>query len=154
MEHGSIEREIRIDATPEVVFEVLSRPEHVAEWWSDEADFEPVPGGTGEIVFGDRTTGEPKVVQLTVVEAEPPRRFSFRWTHPEGQVATPANSLLVTFDLEPAGSGTVVRLTESGFRELGWEAAVLEEYHQDHSNGWSHFVPLLGDYVERLVATR
>ena len=48
MEYGSIEREIRIDASPEVVFEVVSSPEHLKEWWPDEATLDPVPGGTGE----------------------------------------------------------------------------------------------------------
>ena len=54
MEYGSIEREIHVEASPEVVFEVISSPEHLREWWPDEADLEPVPGGTGELVFGDR----------------------------------------------------------------------------------------------------
>ncbi|HET9422181.1 MAG TPA: SRPBCC family protein, partial [Nocardioides sp.] len=38
MEYGSIEREISIDATPEVVYEVISAPEHMREWWPDEAE--------------------------------------------------------------------------------------------------------------------
>ena len=46
MEFGSIEREIHIDASPEVVFEVISQPEHVREWWPDEATFEAAPGPT------------------------------------------------------------------------------------------------------------
>ncbi|NYH84162.1 hypothetical protein SAMN05421678_11762 [Actinopolymorpha cephalotaxi] len=31
MEFGSIEREIHIDATPEVVYAVITRPEHIAQ---------------------------------------------------------------------------------------------------------------------------
>ena len=31
MEYGSIDREIYVDASPEVVFEVVSRPEHLRE---------------------------------------------------------------------------------------------------------------------------
>jgi uncharacterized protein YndB with AHSA1/START domain len=31
MEYGSIEREIHVDASPEVVFEVVSSPEHISE---------------------------------------------------------------------------------------------------------------------------
>src|SRR5437763_13257045 len=104
MEYGSIEREIHVDAVPEVVYEVISTPEHLREWWPDEAELGPEPGATGVIVFGDRSTPEAKVVPLTVVEADPPRRFSFRWAYDEGQTATPANSLLVKFDLVPSGS--------------------------------------------------
>jgi uncharacterized protein YndB with AHSA1/START domain len=33
MEYGSIERKIRIDAAPEIVFDVVSDPAHVQQWW-------------------------------------------------------------------------------------------------------------------------
>jgi uncharacterized protein YndB with AHSA1/START domain len=154
MEYGTIEREIHIDASPDLVFEVVSSPAHVREWWPDDADFEPAPGGAGEVVFGDRAAGEATVVAFTVVEAEPPRLFSFRWTHPQGETASPGNSLLVTFELTPSGVGTTLRLTESGFREMGWETAVLEEQYREHGQGWDFFLPRLGDYVSRLVSTR
>ena len=48
MEYGSIEREIYVEASPEVVFEVVSSPEHLREWWPDEAALsDPVPGSDG-----------------------------------------------------------------------------------------------------------
>src|SRR5262245_28087968 len=100
-EFGSIEREIHIDATPEVVYEVVSTPEHLAQWWPDEAELEAVPGGTGVLTFGDPSSPDAHVAELTVVEAAPPRRFSFRWVYDEGVVPSPINSLLVTFDLAP-----------------------------------------------------
>ncbi len=152
MEYGSIEREIHIEATPEVVYEVVSRPEHLREWWPDEAELEPVPGATGVITFGDSATPDAKIQPITVIEADPPRRFSFRWVYDEGEPATPANSLLVTFDLVPQGAGTLLRFTETGFREKGWEAAVLEEQYRDHARGWDHFLPRLVGYVARLVS--
>ena len=153
MEYGSIEREVHVDASPEVVFEVISTPEHLKEWWPDDATFEPLPGATGELVFGDRDDPAAHVPVLTVVEVVPPRRFSFWWSD-DAEVAAEGNALLVTFDLEPAGKGTLVRMTESGFRERGWEAAVLEEAYRDHVNGWAHFIPRLPAYVDRLVASR
>ncbi|AKU18251.1 SRPBCC domain-containing protein [Luteipulveratus mongoliensis] len=151
MEYGSIEREIHVEATPEVAYEVVSSPEHLREWWPDDADLDPTPGATGEIIFGERGSEDANVEQITVVEADPPRRFSFRWTHAAGEVATETNSLLVTFDLVPAGNGTVVRMKETGFREMGWEVAVLEEQYAAHVEGWDFFIPRLGTYVTRLV---
>jgi hypothetical protein len=59
----------------------------------------------------------------------------------------------VTFELVPSGDGTMLRLTETGFRERGWEVAVLEEAYRDHGAGWDTFLPRLGEYVARLVAT-
>ena len=93
------------------------------------------------------------VEQITVAQADPPRRFAFRWVYDEGEDATPANSLLVTFELVPSGAGTLLRLTETGFREKGWEAAVLEEQYREHVTGWDYFLPRLATYVVRLVST-
>jgi uncharacterized protein YndB with AHSA1/START domain len=153
MEFGSIAREIHIDASPEVVFEVVSRPEHIREWWSANAQFEPVAGAVGELVWDNGETPRSNVVPITVVDAEPPRLFSFRWAYSADEIVAPVDSLLVTFELAPSGEGTVLRLTETGFREQGWEAAVLEAHYQDHSNGWDTFVPRIATYVTRLVAS-
>jgi uncharacterized protein YndB with AHSA1/START domain len=149
MEFGTIEREIYVAASPEIVFEVVSSPEHLKEWWPDDARYEPTPGSVGEIVFGDRNAGG-AVVPFTVVDARPPQAFSFRWTHPADQAATEGNSLLVTFDLTPSGAGTLLRMTETGFREMGWEVAVLEQQYQEHIAGWEFYLPRLAPYVATL----
>lgn len=151
MEFGSIEREIHVDAAPEVVYEVISTPEHLREWWPDEAELEPVPGATGTISFGDVTSPDAHIEAVTVVEADPPKRFAFRWVYEEGEIAAAGNSMLVTFDLVPTDRGTLLRLTETGFRERGWEAAVLEERYRDHVTGWDYYLPRLAPYAEGLV---
>jgi uncharacterized protein YndB with AHSA1/START domain len=153
MEYGSIEREIHVEATPEVVYEVVSKPEHIREWWPDEAELEPRPGAIGALSFGDGSGAIAHVAPLTVVEADPPQRFSFRWVYDEGEAATSANSLLVTFELIPSGAGTLLRFSETGFREKGWEAAVLEEQYREHVTGWDFFLPRLVSYVAQLVST-
>jgi uncharacterized protein YndB with AHSA1/START domain len=150
MEIGTIEREIHIEASPEVVYQVVSTPEHLREWWPEDAQLTPVPGGTGLITFV-RPEGT-KTEALTVVEADPPRRFSFRWVYDDGAAAQSDNSLLVTFDLVPTGSGTLLRFSEEGFREKGWEAAVLERQYHEHVAGWDHVLPRLVAYVDRLVS--
>lgn len=153
MEFGTIEREIYVEASPEIVFEVVSSPDHLKEWWPDDARYEPTAGSVGEIVFGERGAGG-TVVAFTVVDVQPPRTFSFRWTHPADEVAAQGNSLLVTFDLTPSGPGTLLRMTESGFRELGWEAAVLEQQYQEHVTGWDFFLPRLVRHVATLELRR
>ena len=153
MEYGTIEREIHVQASPEVAFAVVSQPEHLREWWPDDASGEAVVGAPGELFWRDNETGRMESVAYTVVEVEEPRRFSFRWCYSEGD-ARRGDSLLVTFELAPVGDGTLIRLTESGFREMGWEAAVLEEHYRDHVAGWDLFVPRLGTYVGRLVSAR
>lgn len=144
MEYGTIEREIYVDAAPEIVFDVVSSPEHVKHWWPDDARYDPEPGASGEIVFGGTA------VAFTVVDAKPPRMFSFRWTHPVGGTAAAGNSLLVTFDLTPSGAGTLLRMTETGFREMGWSAAKLADEYGQHVTGWDHFLPRIAPYVQTL----
>ena len=149
MEFGTIEREIYVEASPEIVFDVVSSPGHLKGWWPDEAHYEPTPGSRGELVFGQGDAGR-KVVSIVVVEAQPPGKFSFRWTHPSGTVAVEGNSLLVTFDLSPSGDGTLLKMTETGFREMGWDIALLEQQYNDHVTGWDYYVPRLAAYVESL----
>jgi uncharacterized protein YndB with AHSA1/START domain len=148
--YDTIERELYIDASPEVVFEVVSNPQHVAEWWSDEAEFSPTPGDPGWVGFGDAADG--KRERFTVADAVPYRRFSFRWTHAEGETAAPGNSLLVVIELEPSGNGTRLRFTETGFRERGWDEARAADCHADHSNGWDLFLSRLVAHAEPISA--
>ena len=89
MEYGTIEREIEIDASPATVFEVITSPKHLTQWWPDEAVFEPPSRAPGKLVFGDRSSGDAQIPQITV-DAEPPRLFSFRWVYPEGEDAREA----------------------------------------------------------------
>ena len=43
-------------------------------------------------------------------------------------------------------------MTERGFREMGWEAAVLEEQFRDHGTGWDFYLPWLVTYAASLAA--
>lgn len=150
MENGTIERTIHIEASPEVVFDVVSNPVHVREWWPDEAEFSSTPGAPGRIGF-DQGEGRTAWEQFTVVDATPHRLFSFRWTHTEGSAAARDNSFLVTFELEPAGDGTLLRLTETGFRERGWDDAKVAAEYESHVSGWDHFLPRLPPYAATVV---
>ena len=154
MEYGSIERELHIDASPDVVFEVLSNPEHVKDWWSAETEFAAAGGESGVLRWRDDDTGEVQTAPFTIVEVDRPRLFSFRWTYDDGAVAGPANSLLVTFELEPSGEGTTLRFRETGYREHGWEAAVLESVYNDHRQGWDFYLPRVAETAQRLAALR
>ncbi|MEU3980539.1 SRPBCC domain-containing protein [Streptomyces sp. NPDC026672] len=128
MEFGCIRRELYIDASPETVFDVVARPELVGR------------GGPTE--------------SFAVVDARPPHTFSFRWTHPAGRTATEGNSLLVTFHLAPSGDGTLLRLTETGFRKRGWEPDVLEGRYRDHLRNWDVSLPRLARRAEALEVRR
>ena len=50
--------------------------------------------------------------------------------------------------------GTRLQLTETGFREKGWEVAVLEQQYQEHEAGWDKFLPRLRSYAGGLASLR
>jgi uncharacterized protein YndB with AHSA1/START domain len=153
VEYASIDRELHIKASPEVVFEVLSSPEHIRDWWSADTKFEPVAGAASTLTWTDVETGRQEATAFTLVEVDPPRRFSFRWTY-DGAAAAPDNSLLVTFDLIPSEQGTTVRFSETGYRERGWEVAVLEQQYNDHRQGWDFYLPRLAATATEVAAVR
>ncbi len=146
-EMGTIERSIEIDAAPDTVFEVITSPAHLTQWWPDEALFEPKPGATGRIVFGDPASGDATVPNITILEVEPPLRFAFRWLQPDDEDARQSNSMLVVFALEDLAGRTLLRMTETGFREQGWEVAKLEEQYRLHEVGWDRHLARLVDYA-------
>jgi uncharacterized protein YndB with AHSA1/START domain len=94
------------------------------------------------------------VVPIAVVAAEPPRLFTFRWTHPAGESAASGNSMQVTFELEPSGAGTLLRFSETGFRERGWEVAVLQQQYHEHEVGWDTFLPRIAAHAAAQVPAR
>jgi uncharacterized protein YndB with AHSA1/START domain len=145
----AIEKDILIDASAESVYRAISEPGQLGQWFSLSADLDPRAGGEGVLTFRDRGSDEPLRVRVLVEAAEPPTRFAFRWHHPDGEQPEKANSLLVDCALATEGSGTRLRVTESGFTALDWPAPDLAAYFELHDNGWSAHLANLRDYVAR-----
>jgi uncharacterized protein YndB with AHSA1/START domain len=147
----SVERDILIEASPEVVWAVITEPEQISRWFSDEADVEGRVGADGTLTWRPGGRGGNKefdaVVPIRVVEAEPFRRFCFRWNHPEGTEPTEQNAALVEFSLTEEADGTRLRVLESGIGAVTHDEVGKARYLEDHEQGWSrHFGELL-DYV-------
>ena len=92
-----IEREILIEAPPEVVWRTITEPDQMSQWFADRVDLVVEPGAHGYMQFGDQ--GGPVVVETV----DPPTHFSFRWNHPRGEEPVAGNSMLVEFTLTPEG---------------------------------------------------
>ncbi len=151
MAADSVEREILIEASPEVVWGVITEPEQIGRWFSDEAEFEGRVGAEGTLTWKPGGRGGEKdsdlVVPIRVVEAEPFRRFSFRWNHPQGAGADESNSALVEFSLIEEARGTRLRVLESGIELVTHGAEGKARYRAEHEHGWGkHFGELL-DYL-------
>ena len=78
MAADSVEREILIEASPEVVWGVITEPEQISRWFSDEAQVEGRAGAGGTLTWRPGGRGGDKavdtIVPIWVVEAEPFRR--------------------------------------------------------------------------------
>ena len=69
-----IERDVLFPATPDEVWEALTEPGRLEEWFASEAELDAIPGGEGVFRWGD---GEER--RATVREAEPEERLVLDW---------------------------------------------------------------------------
>lgn len=150
MDDYRIEREIDIAAPVDVVWRTITDPEQIPRWFSDRAELDARPGGHGTLVFRADGPGEPHVVELTVVTADPPHVLAYRWLAPAGADATAQNSMLVTFTLRADGpERTHLRVEETGLEDLPWPDDEKRAYVDDHRDGWNEH----GDRLRALFAS-
>ncbi len=146
-----VEREILIDATPEVVWSVITEPDQISRWFSDAAQIEGRNGADGTLTWRPGGRGADKhadlVVPIRVVEAEPFRRFCFRWNHPRGVEPDENNSALVEFSLTEEGAQTRLRVVESGIDAVARDAESRDRYLESHERGWAKHLGELDEYV-------
>jgi uncharacterized protein YndB with AHSA1/START domain len=137
-----IEREILIEAPIEVVWGVVTEPEQIRKWFTDDAEVELRVGGAGRVRFKSGDS-----YQLQIEALEPPRRFAFRWVQPEGSPVRAGNSMLVEFTLHEEASSTRLRVVESGFDTIDWSDEKKARYADDHASGWHTILNRLRDHV-------
>jgi uncharacterized protein YndB with AHSA1/START domain len=143
-----IEREIVIDAPLEVVWSVVTEPEHISGWFSDSADLDLRPGGRAVLHWNDFGT-----VQGRVERVEPPHFFSFRWAVDPGRDVDEGNSTLVEFSLRADQESTRLTVVETGFQGLAAPEAERQRHFDSHSRGWELELGELGEYVGRRSRT-
>jgi uncharacterized protein YndB with AHSA1/START domain len=147
----SVEREILIEASPEVVWGVITEPEQISRWFSDEAEVEARAGTAGTLTWRPGGRGGDKeydaIVPIRVVAAEPFSRFCFRWNHPPGAEPDASNSALVEFTLVEEADGTRLRVLESGIDAVARDEESNTRYRESHEHGWEKHLGELLDYV-------
>jgi uncharacterized protein YndB with AHSA1/START domain len=111
-----VEREIVVPEAPDEVWEALTEPERLEEWFATEVELDARPGGEGVFRWGD---GDER--HAVVREVEEAERLVLDWDE-GGSVA---------IELETVVEGTRVRVVESSpqfapaleMRALALEAA-------------------------------
>jgi uncharacterized protein YndB with AHSA1/START domain len=110
-----VEREIVVPEPPYEVWEALTEPERLEEWFATEVELDARPGGEGIFRWGD---GDERAA--VVRELEEAERLVLDWDD-GGSVA---------IELETIEAGTLVRVVESSpdfapaleLRALAWTA--------------------------------
>jgi uncharacterized protein YndB with AHSA1/START domain len=119
-----IERQIRIAAPPETVFEFFTDPQKMLQWLGREVTVDLRPGGLIRIDHNGRD-----IARGEFLEVVPGRRLVFTWGwEAGGDSSVPPGSTTVEIDLLPDGDGTIVRLrhwnlpaASRQMYERGWE---------------------------------
>jgi uncharacterized protein YndB with AHSA1/START domain len=135
----SIQRELQFPQPPAQVWAAIADRATLAEWMYPN-DFEPRVGHrfTFQVPPNPKVGFEGLVVHCEVLECAPPSRLVFSWT------AGGLNDTRVSFRLEPAETGTLLRFEHAGFEltELFGEQAFRgAEY------GWTHMLKQLATVV-------
>jgi uncharacterized protein YndB with AHSA1/START domain len=133
-QHDAVEREVRIAARPETVFEFFTDPEKMIRWKGGRAELDPRPGGIYRVEINDQA-----VALGEYVEVDRPGRIVFTWgwegqESGPGEHAVPPGSSRVEITLEALGDGTLVRL-----RHLD----LPPQSREIHAQGWDLYMSRL-----------
>ncbi len=122
----------RIAARPETVFEAMTSPEGIMQWWGPDAgpvllaESDPRVGGRFRVRFR-MLDGSEHESSGEYVEVEPPLRAAMTWRWTAG--GDDGGKSCVVFELRPVDGGTELTFTHS---QLGSDAA-----RDSHERGWS-----------------
>ena len=134
----SIERTIHIDAPVERVWTIVTEPEHLGTWFGDAG-----ASRAGDVItMAWKEHGE---AELRIVREDAPNVFAFRWDANDPGIG----DTLVEFTFTPEGSGTRLKVVESGWDELRTSAERQAELREGNTGGWK---AELGD-LERYAQT-
>ena len=129
-----VEREIPFP--PEKIWRALTQP-HLIEEWLMKNDFKPAVGHRFNL-RGDWGG----VLDCEVLAIEPNRMLSYTWDHVHEDAAYNLRSV-VNFTLIPTGTGTRLRVEQSGFQPSQKQA------YGGAKAGWQQFLAKLEEVLAR-----
>jgi uncharacterized protein YndB with AHSA1/START domain len=122
--------EIRIDASPDTIFDFFTDPDKMIQWMGRSAELDPRPGGIQRVDINGRD-----IARGEYVEVVRPRRVTFTWGWESAGNSVGPGGSTVEVTLAPDGDGTLVRLVH---RDLP-----TDESRAAHRQGWEHYTARL-----------
>jgi uncharacterized protein YndB with AHSA1/START domain len=135
-----IERIVQLPLPPSEVWPALTTAEGLGAWFGQQAEIDLRPGGRATITFEGGTT-----VEMRVERVEAPHVFAYTWRLPNLPDDDPRRTY-VEFTFRPAGDGTQLHVTESGFAQLPVD--VRRETYESHRQGWSRELDELIEHLD------
>jgi uncharacterized protein YndB with AHSA1/START domain len=149
--------EIHIAAPPERVFQAITDPRQMPQWWGQQGMYRVIewtadlhPGGKWSSL-GESADGKQFRIDGEYLEIDPPRLLVHTWI----SSFSPSLKTVVRWELEPqsvhglhpsgprkAGTGTLVKIRHSGF--AGDAAAA-----NSHGQGWQRVLAWMQAFVEK-----
>ncbi|WP_131736048.1 SRPBCC domain-containing protein [Actinomadura roseirufa] len=124
-----IERSVKLTSPPERVWAALTTSEGLSSWLGEGATIDLRPGGAARLTVRSGLT-----VDMRVERVEEPSVFGFTWRLPDLADDDPRRTY-VEFTLEAAGSGTRLRVVETGFAQL--PDGFRHKIYESHVEGWT-----------------
>ena len=134
-----IERTLDLAHPPARVWAAITTAEGLSSWFGNTAEIDLRPGGAARM-----TWSHGHVAEMRVERVEEPTVFGFTW-HVYGLPEEDPRRTYVEFTLEPTGSGTRLRVVESGFAQLSPDAH--HTAYEGNAGGWKSELDELAAYL-------
>ena len=139
-----VRTEIQIAAPPAHVFQAITDPRQMLQWWGQKGmyrvtkfDADLRVGGQW-MSSGPSADGESFQVGGEYLEVDPPRTLVYTWKASwTGDLTT-----TVRWELKPLDGGTLVKIEHSGF-------AGNADAANTHGQGWQHVLSWIQAFVEK-----
>ena len=129
----TIVRTVRIDSTPERVWDALTDTAQLGQWFGDTATMSKLAvGGTGEFDWEGYGT-----FPYEITEVEPQTSFAYRWSGEPAEALVAEDSTIVRFTIEVDEGAVVLTVTESGFDTIAGGLAHRRHRLEQNREGWN-----------------
>lgn len=126
-------------ATPEKLYDYFTKPELLTKWWPPEAEIEMKVGGKYRAIWKQQNW----ILEGTVKEFEPGKKFVFTWRWNESPAETPTLEVQCTFEKTEKGARLIIKHGPNTTDEKG------QQDRAGYLAGWQQFVAALKEEVKK-----
>jgi uncharacterized protein YndB with AHSA1/START domain len=142
-DQDAIVAEVHIAAPPERVFQAMTDPTQLMQWWGQKGRYQhtdctmDVRIGGKWMSAGVGADGTPYKVEGEYLAVDPPHALTYTWK-PSFQEF---NESTVAWELTPSGQGTLLKMRHYGLSQQA-------KARKDYANGWPTVLGWMRAYLE------